>query len=53
MLSQQPPQHPVFSTDVYANDTTKVDALIARIIHANSGKAAAQVAGHPAVRSGH
>jgi membrane fusion protein (multidrug efflux system) len=46
MLSQQPPQHPVFSTDVYDNDTTKVDALIAKIIHANSGKAAAQVAGH-------
>jgi membrane fusion protein (multidrug efflux system) len=37
MLSQQSPQHPVFSTDVYDNDTAKVDALIARIIHANSG----------------
>ncbi|HJP98309.1 MAG TPA: HlyD family secretion protein, partial [Rhodanobacteraceae bacterium] len=39
MLSQQSPQHPVFSTDVYANDTAKVDALIAKIIHANSGPA--------------
>lgn len=37
MLSQQSPQKPVFSTDVYAHDRAEADALIAQIIHANSG----------------
>ncbi|MBN8735495.1 MAG: EmrA/EmrK family multidrug efflux transporter periplasmic adaptor subunit [Xanthomonadales bacterium] len=37
MLSQQPPQKPVFSTDVYAHDRAEADTLIAQIIHANSG----------------
>ncbi|MGH8183884.1 MAG: EmrA/EmrK family multidrug efflux transporter periplasmic adaptor subunit [Rhodanobacteraceae bacterium] len=41
MLSTQSPQHPVFSTDVYARDTAKVDALIAKIIHANSERSTA------------
>jgi membrane fusion protein (multidrug efflux system) len=36
MLSQQPPQHPVFSTDVYTRSQAAADALIAKIIHANS-----------------
>ena len=36
-LSTQPPQHPVLSTNVYARDDAKADALIATIIHANSG----------------
>ncbi|MGH8145523.1 MAG: EmrA/EmrK family multidrug efflux transporter periplasmic adaptor subunit [Rhodanobacteraceae bacterium] len=37
MLSQHPPRHAVFSTDVYTRNETKVDALIAKIIRANSG----------------
>jgi membrane fusion protein (multidrug efflux system) len=40
MLSQQPTQHPVFSTDVYTRSKAEADQLIARIIHANSGPAA-------------
>ncbi|MGH8294429.1 MAG: HlyD family efflux transporter periplasmic adaptor subunit [Steroidobacteraceae bacterium] len=40
MLSLQPPQHPAFSTDVYARNHAQVDALIARIIHENGGAAA-------------
>ena len=36
VLSQQPPQHPVFSTDVYSHDRAEADALIARIIHDNA-----------------
>ncbi|HET7561083.1 MAG TPA: EmrA/EmrK family multidrug efflux transporter periplasmic adaptor subunit [Rhodanobacteraceae bacterium] len=36
MLSRQPPQHPVFSTDVYTRSQAAADALIAKIIHANS-----------------
>lgn len=49
MLSTQPPEHPLFSTDVYAHDGAAVDALIAKIIAANDGGAgtsgAAPVAG--------
>lgn len=41
MLSQHPVQKPVFSTDVYAQDRAAADRLIAQIIHANSGAAAA------------
>jgi membrane fusion protein (multidrug efflux system) len=37
MLAQNAPQHPVFSTDVYAQDRAEANALIAKIIHANSG----------------
>ncbi|MFO1507612.1 MAG: efflux RND transporter periplasmic adaptor subunit [Lysobacterales bacterium] len=39
MLSTQPPEHPLFSTDVYAHDGAAVDALIAKIIAANDGGA--------------
>ena len=35
MLSQQPPAQPAFSTDVYEQQSSKADALIAEIIHAN------------------
>ena len=35
MLAQQPPTEPAFSTDVYAKQSAKADALIAEIIHAN------------------
>jgi hypothetical protein len=41
MLSQQPVQHPVFSTGVYARNDAGADRLIAQIIHANGGRAAA------------
>ncbi|HEX5353622.1 MAG TPA: EmrA/EmrK family multidrug efflux transporter periplasmic adaptor subunit [Rhodanobacteraceae bacterium] len=37
MLSQQSPQRAVFSTDVYSRNENQVDALIAKIIQANSG----------------
>jgi membrane fusion protein (multidrug efflux system) len=37
MLAKNAPQRPVFSTDVYAQDRAEANALIARIIHANSG----------------
>ena len=40
MLAQNPPQHAVFSTDVYTHDQVAADALIAKIIHANSGTVA-------------
>ncbi|SRR5579875_4411 len=43
ILSTQPPQHPVFSTDVYARQTAAADALIAQIIHDNSAAATATV----------
>jgi membrane fusion protein (multidrug efflux system) len=46
MLSQQPPQHAVFSTDVYTQDRAKADALIARIIRANAGVAEHAAAAH-------
>jgi membrane fusion protein (multidrug efflux system) len=36
-LSTRSPRHPVLSTDVYTRDGAKVDALIAKIIRANSG----------------
>ena len=38
MLAQNPPQSAVFSTDVYAHDRAEADALIAKIIHDNSGQ---------------
>ncbi|MGH8125907.1 MAG: efflux RND transporter periplasmic adaptor subunit, partial [Rhodanobacteraceae bacterium] len=38
-LAQQSPHRAVFSTDVYTRDEAKVDALIAKIIRANSGSA--------------
>ncbi len=41
MLSQRPVQHPVFSTGVYARNDAGADRLIAQIIHANGGPAAA------------
>ncbi|HEX5487667.1 MAG TPA: EmrA/EmrK family multidrug efflux transporter periplasmic adaptor subunit [Rhodanobacteraceae bacterium] len=55
MLSAQSPQHPVLSTDVYAHDKAEADALIARIIHANSkaGKPTPRVAAHSTANSGH
>jgi membrane fusion protein (multidrug efflux system) len=34
-LAQQPPTKPAFSTDVYAQQSAKADAMIAQIIHAN------------------
>jgi len=37
MLAKNAPQHPVFSTDVYTQDRAEANALIAKIIHANSG----------------
>ncbi|MGN6787986.1 MAG: EmrA/EmrK family multidrug efflux transporter periplasmic adaptor subunit [Rhodanobacteraceae bacterium] len=37
MLARNAPEHPVFSTDVYAHDRAEANALIAKIIHANSG----------------
>lgn len=40
MLAQQPLQHAVFSTDVYTRSQADADALIAKIIHANSAGAA-------------
>lgn len=40
MLAQQLPQHAVFSTDVYTRSQADADALIAKIIHANSAGAA-------------
>jgi membrane fusion protein (multidrug efflux system) len=36
-LSQQPVQHPVLSTDVYARSKAESDQLIEKIIQANSG----------------
>ena len=36
-LSQQPVQHPVFSTDVYARSKAEADQLIQKIVHENSG----------------
>lgn len=45
MLSRNPPQEAVLSTDVYAHDRAAADALIAKIIHANSGPQAG--AAHP------
>ncbi|HEX7348020.1 MAG TPA: efflux RND transporter periplasmic adaptor subunit [Rhodanobacteraceae bacterium] len=41
ILSQQAPQHPVFSTDVYGHNQAEADALIAKIIRANDGLASA------------
>ena len=38
MLARNAPEHPVFSTDVYAHDRAEANALIAKIIHANSGR---------------
>jgi membrane fusion protein (multidrug efflux system) len=35
-LAQQPPTKPAFSTDVYAQQSAKADAMIAQIIHANT-----------------
>jgi membrane fusion protein (multidrug efflux system) len=46
MLSQQAPRKPVFSTDVYAHDRAEANALIAKIIHDNSGAAGRVAAGH-------
>ncbi|HEX5953446.1 MAG TPA: efflux RND transporter periplasmic adaptor subunit, partial [Rhodanobacteraceae bacterium] len=40
MLAKNAPQHPVFSTDVYAQDRAEANALIAKIIDANSGPVA-------------
>ncbi len=37
MLSQQAATHPVFSTDVFTQDVAGADAMITKIIHANSG----------------
>lgn len=37
ILSRQPPRQAAFSTDVFARDEGTADALIARIIRANSG----------------
>ncbi|MDE2272374.1 MAG: EmrA/EmrK family multidrug efflux transporter periplasmic adaptor subunit [Xanthomonadaceae bacterium] len=37
VLSTKPPQHALLSTDVYTHDQARVDALIAKIIHDNSG----------------
>ena len=37
MLSVQAPQRAILSTDVYTHNPAEVDALITRIIHANSG----------------
>ncbi|TAN02900.1 MAG: EmrA/EmrK family multidrug efflux transporter periplasmic adaptor subunit [Rhodanobacteraceae bacterium] len=36
ILANNPPQHPVFSTDVYSHDRVEADALIGRIIHDNA-----------------
>ncbi|MGH8302435.1 MAG: efflux RND transporter periplasmic adaptor subunit [Steroidobacteraceae bacterium] len=44
-LASQPPQHPAFSTDVYARDPAKIDAIIARIIHDNGPSGAAGARG--------
>ncbi|MES2405238.1 MAG: HlyD family efflux transporter periplasmic adaptor subunit [Pseudomonadota bacterium] len=41
VLSQQPVEHPVFSTDVYARSKAEADQLIAKIIKENSGPVAA------------
>jgi membrane fusion protein (multidrug efflux system) len=41
MLSQQPVQHPVFSTGVYARNDAGADRLSAQSSHANGGPAAA------------
>ncbi|HET7931252.1 MAG TPA: EmrA/EmrK family multidrug efflux transporter periplasmic adaptor subunit [Rhodanobacteraceae bacterium] len=51
MLAQQPPQKAVFSTDVYTRSQADADALIAKIIHANSGAAVDST--HGAVARGH
>jgi len=40
-LASRPPPRPAFSTDVYARDQAKIDAIIAQIIHDNGGSAAA------------
>jgi membrane fusion protein (multidrug efflux system) len=37
MLSTRSPQHPVLSTDVFPHSEAPANALIAQIIHANSG----------------
>ncbi|HEX7369792.1 MAG TPA: EmrA/EmrK family multidrug efflux transporter periplasmic adaptor subunit [Rhodanobacteraceae bacterium] len=47
-LAQNAPEHPVFSTDVFQRNQAKVDALIAKIIHENSG-----IAGSPTTAAGH
>ncbi len=50
MLATQPVAHPVYSTDVFARREAGVDALIARIIRANSGSGGVHAAasGRPA-----
>jgi membrane fusion protein (multidrug efflux system) len=55
MLSQHPPQHAVFSTDVFTRSEARVDALIAKIIHANSGTSSMASSGsaHAVAHSGH
>ena len=48
MLSTQPAQRPLLSTNVYDRNDASVDALIAQIIHANSGLTGAAQSGHDA-----
>ncbi|MGH8184445.1 MAG: EmrA/EmrK family multidrug efflux transporter periplasmic adaptor subunit [Rhodanobacteraceae bacterium] len=54
-LAKNPPAHPIFSTGVYTHDKAAADALIARIIHANSGSnpAAAGASAHATAVAGH
>ncbi|HEX5960943.1 MAG TPA: efflux RND transporter periplasmic adaptor subunit [Rhodanobacteraceae bacterium] len=55
MLAQNPPRHPAFSTDVYTHDKAEADAMIAKIIHANSGsgKGAAPAPAHSVAKAAH
>ena len=40
VLAQQPPREATFSTDIYADQLSQADALIARLIHENSAASA-------------
>lgn len=40
VLAQQPPREATFSTDIYADQLSEADALIARLIHENSAASA-------------
>ena len=52
-LAKNAPQHAVFSTDVYAHDRAEANALIAKIIHANSGPITDSAQAKAAAAAGH
>jgi len=54
-LSRHTQQRPILSTDVYTRSQAELDALIAKIIHANSGDAVAapQMPAHVVAKVAH